>query len=138
MKQYTKYLIHFSLIIFFIFLVFVILCFIDNNMPWWYPIIMFLCIWLIYAIPMSCIYSSKSKLIEIKLDKTEDTLTTIDSIITNIAKRKSKKKVNDKIIIYYMKGRYNKWLTPPITVELQNDSLIILTPKEFADKFNQL
>lgn len=107
-------------------------------MPWWYPIIMFLCIWLIYAIPMSCIYSSKSKLIEIKLDKTEDTLTTIDSIITNIAKRKSKKKVNDKIIIYYMKGRYNKWLTPPITVELQNDSLIILTPKEFADKFNQL
>lgn len=37
-----------------------------------------------------------------------------------------------------MKGRYNKWLTPPITAELQNDSIIILTPKEFADKFNQL
>ena len=37
-----------------------------------------------------------------------------------------------------MKGQYNKWLTPPITAELQNDSIIILTPKEFADKFNQL
>ena len=37
-----------------------------------------------------------------------------------------------------MKGQYNKWLTPPITAELQNDSIIILTPKEFADKFNQI
>lgn len=139
MSQFKKYLLHFSLVLFLIFIVMTILCFLDSEeIQWWLPIIIFLCVWVIYAIQMAHIFSKKSNIETFELNVNDEyVLNEIDKIAFNKAKRTKKQLIDDKII-YSMKNKYSSWLTNPIIVKCYDDKILMSVPTEFVKLFKIL